>query len=52
MRVNPYLCYTSLSISFYIAAALRADFSELWSPLSSIASRSDFLVASYIGDRC
>ena len=51
MKGNAHPCYTSLSIDLYISDALRADHADLWSPLRSISSKSDFLVASSIGDR-
>ena len=51
MRGKSYPRSTSLYIIFFIAAALRAGFSDLWSPLMNISYRPDFLVASSIGDR-
>ena len=51
MRGSDHMCYNSLSIDFYSAAALGSDFSYLWFALKRIASRSDLIVASSIGDR-
>ena len=48
---DAHLCYTSFSVTFYRASALRADLSDLCFPLSSIGYRYYFLVASSIGDR-
>ena len=42
VRGNARPCSTSLSIDFSRAAEFRADPSDLWFPLWSIASRSDF----------
>ena len=51
VRGNAQLCSTSLSIDFSRATAFRADLADLWFPLKSTSSRSDFRVASSISDR-
>ena len=51
MKGRAHPCSTSLYIYFSSASVLRYDFDDLWFPLRSITSRSDFLVASSIGDR-
>ena len=43
-------CFTSLSIDFSSESSLSSDCTDSWFTLTSMASKSDLLVGSYIGD--